>query len=195
MSKSSKFLILFAVAALMVVSSVVAISKEDVTLEYVMAVGDHYDADYEYVNEILNSYVTAEELPVVFFIASSANADAVEIAKMRSDKNTWMDIATSYNLTPKVFYVMMAGKIKNKDFKATYAKYHSVTTSQWDKIELNDKDIIDLVNLRFIYKQHDYNPFEVMSMRSYGKSYIKIYHSIGELKEELIDRQMAAKGK
>ncbi len=194
MNKSLKVLILFAVIALMAVGSVVA-NKNDNTLEYVMAVGDYFDADYEYVNDILNSYVTAEELPVVFFVAKSAKADPVEVAKMRADNNSWMDISTSYKLDAKVYYVMMAGKIKNPEFKATYEKYNSVLVSQWDKIELNDRDIINLVNLRFIYKQHDYNPFEIMSMRSYGKSYVKIYHSIGELKEELLDREMAAKGK
>ena len=144
---------------------------------------------------ILNSYVTAEELPVVFFIAEAANVDAEEVAKMRSDKNSWMDITTSYELSPKIYYVMMSGKIKNTEFQATFEKYHSVLASQWDKIELNDQDIINLVNLKFIYKQHDYNPFEVMSMRSYGKSYVNIYHSIGELKDKLLEREMASKDK
>jgi len=193
MSKSLKVLMLFTLIALFAVGSVVA--EDDVTLEYVMAVGDYYDYDYDYVNNILNTYVSAEELPIVFFIAQSANVDAEEVAKMRADKTSWMDIASSYKLSPKVFYVMMSGKIKNPEFKATYEKYHSALTSQWDKIELNDQDIINLVNLKFIYKQHDYNPFEVMSMRTYGKSFVKIFHSIGELKEELLDREMAAKGK
>ncbi len=184
---------LFVLLALCAVGSVVA--EEDNTLEYVMAVGDYYDYDYDYVNNILNTYVTAEELPVVFFVAQSAKAEPEEVAKMRADKNSWMDITSSYDLSPKVYYVMMAGKIENPEFKATYAKYHSVVTTQWDKIELEDSEIVSLVNLRFIYKKQGYNPFEVMSMRTYGKSYVKIYHSIGELKEELLDRQMAAKGK
>ncbi len=193
MFKPFKFLILLALTALLVVGSVVA--DDDVTLEYVMAVGNYFDYDYDVVNDMLNSYVTAEELPVLFYVAQSAKADPIEIAKMRSDKNSWMDITSSYNLSPKVYYVMMAGKIKNPEFKTVYEKYHTVLTSQWDKIELTDNDIINLVNLRFIYKQHCYNPFEVMSMRSFGKSYVNIYHSIGELKEELLDREMAAKGK
>ncbi len=195
MTKSFKFLMFFVLAALLVVGSVTANNNDDVTLEYVMAVGDYYDYDYDYVNNILNSYVSSEELPVVFYVAQSAKVEPEEIAKMRSDKNSWMDIASSYSLSPKVFYVMMAGKIKNAEFQATFEKYHSVLASQWDKIELTDKEIVNLVNLRFIYKKQGYNPFEVMSMQSYGKSYVTIYHSIGELKEELLDREMAAKGK
>ncbi len=193
MTKLLKLVLLVAIVALLAVGSVIA--EKDATLEYVMAVGDHYNTDYEVVNNILNSYVTAEELPVVFFIAEAANVDAEEVAKMRSDKNSWMDITTSYELSPKIYYVMMSGKIKNTEFQATFEKYHSVLASQWDKIELNDQDIINLVNLKFIYKQHDYNPFEVMSMRSYGKSYVNIYHSIGELKDKLLEREMASKDK
>ena len=195
MTKSLKFLMLFVIAALLVVGSVSANNNDDVTLEYVMAVGDYYDYNYEYVNKVLNTYVSSEELPVVFYVAQSANVEPEEIAKMRSDKNSWMDIASSYSLSPKVFYVMMAGKTKNAEFQATFEKYHSVLASQWDKIDLTDQEVVNLVNLRFIYKKQGYDPFEIMSMQAYGKSYVNIFHSIGELKEELLDRDMAAKGK
>lgn len=195
MSKFFRFFLLVSFVAILAVGSVLADANSDKTLEYIMAVGNQYNADYEVVNNIMNSYVSVDELPVVFFIANTAHVDPVEVAKMRSDKNSWMDITSSYELSPKNYYVMISGKIKNSEFKATFDKYHTVLTSQWDKIELTDQDIINLVNLRFIYQYNDYSPYEVMDMRSYGKSYVNINHSIAELKNKLMEQKVALKDK
>ncbi len=167
-------------------------SAEDITTEFYVAVGDYFDVPYENVWDMSESGIADEDLTVVYFIADRAKVDANEVARDRLVGGSWSSIASSYGLDASSFYMMVAGQINSKAYASVFEKYKSSPQSNWNKIDLTDSDIINLVNLRFVGSHHDYTVFDIMAMRDYGKSFVKINHQARVAKDKILWQQQMA---
>jgi hypothetical protein len=58
-------------------------------------------------------------------------------------------------------------------------------------MDLTDDDIVNLVNLKFLYRHHDYSVYEIMAMRDIGKNFIRINSQVHAVKAEMIQKQEA----
>ena len=58
---------------------------------------------------------------------------------------------------------------------------------RWKDIELTDSEVVDLVNLKFMYSLHDYSVYEIMAMRDFGKSFLRINQQVELAKQEMND--------
>jgi hypothetical protein len=189
MRRTTVKLILAAVFAVWATGN--ATSSVDLGSEYLMHVGDYYGVAYEQVTEIADMGIPHEELPVLFKIAQLAKVAPKQIAKARLEGATWSRIASAHNLDARNFYVMISGEIKGKTFLPIFMKYKMTPQSKWNEIALTDQDFVELANLKFLYSHFDYSPYNVMSMREYGKSYQQIARQIRVAIEEKRKREMA----
>lgn len=170
-----------------------AAGAQDIRSEYVLSVGDFFEVPIEAVTDLQDVGLEDEELPVALFIAQRARVSPTDVAAMRVDGNSWSDVAAAFGAGPSDFYVMISGKIESRKYAAIMNKFKALPQSQWSELPLTDADIVNLVNLKFVYRHHDYSVFEVMAMREVGKSFVRINYQVAELRADMIRKEMAQK--
>lgn len=170
----------------------VAVSAVDLTTEFYVAIGDFYDVPYENVYDLSETGLADEDIAVVYFVADRAKVEASEVASDRKVGGSWSSIASSYGLDARAFYMIVASDIASKTYRPVFEKYTSVPQSNWKNVQLTDAEIINLVNLKFVGSHHDYTVFDIMAMRDYGKSFVKINHQARLAKEKILWKQQMA---
>jgi hypothetical protein len=155
----------------------------DLSNEYRMAVADYYGVSYDLVADLVELGITDEELAVNLHVADRAEADAIEVAKTRLAGKSWSAVTKEMGLGADIFYMIVASKVKSRSYAPIFQRFSATSQQKWAEIAFSDKEIIDLANLRFVSSHYDYSVFEVMAMRDYGKTFMRINHQVKEVKE------------
>jgi hypothetical protein len=156
----------------------VGISISDGRLrDFYFAIGEHYRVPTREIVEIRERYAYPEEdLPVIYFLAARAHVEPSMIISLRGRRMSWLDIAFHYHLTPDIFFVPVATVPIGPPYGNAYGhykKYHPGT-----KIVLTDREVVDLVNLRFMSEHYHMRPETVMELRSQGNRFPVINEEI-----------------
>jgi hypothetical protein len=161
----------------------VSIGEEGVRGFY-LAVSDYYRVPEREVIVVRERHIPDEELPVVFFIAQRAHVRPATIIDLRMRGRTWMDVTLHFGLGPEIFYVpVKEGFVTGPPYGKAYGYYKKKPRKEWRKIVLDDNDVINLVNLRFISYHYGYEPEKVMKMREGGRNFIMINDAIAKEKK------------
>ena len=125
-----------------------------------------------------------DELPVVFFIAERSQAETLRVVEMRMAGKTWTDIAFRLGLTPDVFYVPVTAPVP--PFPITMPTKATTVSRRGNgrRVSLTEKDVINLVNLRFISDNYGCPPERVIEMRAAGKTFLQINEEIRKAAKE-----------
>ncbi len=148
---------------------------------FYLAIGDHYRAQEKEIRVVREHQVPDDEMPVVFFLARRANVSPSVIVDLRMGGSSWMDITVKYDLSPEIYYV----EVKDVDgppYGHAYGHYKKHPKNKWNEIKLADRDIVNIVNLRFISDHYGYDPSEVIRMRQDGRDFVSINKSVKEKK-------------
>lgn len=184
----SKLTALMLCALVFLAGSGLATDSEDACLEtYQLAVSNYYDVTLESVLDASDAGLPTEELPVLFFIANQANTTTTAILTARLDGQHWASIAAEHDLVATDFYVHTDKEVSGARFNKIFYKFKDLTRQEFAGVELEDSDIIDLTNLRFLYHHYNYSQHIIMSQASQGKSFLElnqgIYASTVQMKE------------
>jgi len=149
---------------------------------FYLAVGDHYRVAPRVVVDLRTRYgLLDEELPVVFFLAARAHVGPQAVIDLRLRKRSWLDIALHFGLSPEIFFVPVAMQRIGPPYGNAYGYYRKYGyAGDWRKIVLLDREVIDLVNLRFLSEYHGLAPDAIIAMRGRGQSFIRIHDEIGK---------------
>ena len=161
---------------------------------FYLAIGDYFHVPEREVIIIRERRVRDEEIPVVFFLAQRASVSHNTIIKMRLSGMTWLEISLHYGLSPEIFYVPVR-VIKGPPYGRAYGYYRNKPRSAWKAIMLNDAEIIDLVNLRFISEHYGYPAEEVIRLRSGGDNFIVINNKVKKIKGAKVPEGVKGRGK
>jgi len=161
---------------------------------FYLAIGDYFHVPEREVIIIRERRVRDEEIPVVFFLAQRASVSHNTIIKMRLSGMTWLEISLHYGLSPEIFYVPVR-VIKGPPYGRAYGYYRNKPRSAWKAIRLNDAEIIDLVNLRFISEYYGYPAEEVIRLRSGGDNFIVINNKVKKIKGAKVPEGVKGRGK
>lgn len=113
------------------------------------------------------------DIPVALFIATRARVSPSVVVDMRLSGRNWMDISLHFGIGPDVYYVPVERNYGPPYGKA-YGYYKKKDRKEWRDIRLDDDDVVNMVNLRFISEHYGYSPDEVVRMRSSGKNFAEI---------------------
>lgn len=144
---------------------------------FYLAVGNYYHVPEKEVVVIRERKIPEEELPVVFFIAGRAGVKPEVIVNLRLGGSSWYDISIRYGIYPDVYYVPLTFD-PGPPYGKAYGYFKNKPKKDWKKIRLSDKDIVNLVNLRFISDYYQYEPSRVIKMRGEGKHYVVINQNV-----------------
>ena len=145
--------------------------------DFHLAIGSHFGVEGRAV-VALRKDVPDSELPVVFHLAGKAKVSPAAIVALRREKKTWMDITLHFGLSPEVFHVPVA-KMPGPPYGRAYGYFKNKPKSGWGAIKLNDKEIVHLVNVKFLSNHHSRSPDEVLRIKGGSGGFVKLH---GELK-------------
>jgi len=163
----------------------VGISVSDGRLRsFYLAVGDHYRVDPRVVVDVRSRYrLLDEELPVVYFLAARAHVGPQVVIDLRLGRRSWFDIAVHLGLSPEIFFVPVRAERIGPPYGNAYGHYHRRgRAGDWRGFVLADREVIDLVNLRFMSEYHGLAPDDVIRARGRVPSFVGIHDEIARSK-------------
>jgi hypothetical protein len=169
--------------------SVLATEGQVISSELKQVLQRQFVVSSEIVDGVVGTGLNHEDIVVCFYVAQRANMSPVHVAKIRSQGDSWPDIADRRGLGPWDFYVMVNGELPGQRYPAIMEKLGFLPTSDWSKAPLDDGDIIDLVNVKFVASACDYSIFETIALREEGKEFSQIYVEIADRKHALLEKQ------
>jgi len=148
---------------------------------FYLAVGDHYRVAPRLVVDYRTRYRLAdEELPVVFFLAARAQVAPQAVIALRMKKQSWFGIALHFGLSPEIFFVPVGLERIGPPYGNAYGYYRKYgRAGDWRKLSLGDREVVDLVNLRFLSEYHGLAPDAIIGLRGRGQGFVGIHDEIG----------------
>ena len=151
---------------------------------FYLAVGDNYRVAPDAVAGLRSRYrLLDEELPVVYFLAARAHVGPQVVVDLRLGKRSWLDIAVHFGLSPEIFFVPVHMETIGPPYGNAYGYYRKYgRAGDWRKFAATDREVIDLVNLRFMSEYHGLAPDEIIAMRGHQRSFVGVHDEIGKKK-------------
>jgi hypothetical protein len=148
---------------------------------FYIAVGDHYRVAPRTVLDLRTRYrLLDDELPVVYFLAARAHVGPQVVVDLRLGKRSWFDIAAHLGLSPEIFFVPVRLERIGPPYGNAYGYYRKYGyAGDWRKLALADREVVDLVNLRFLSEYHGVAPDEIIALRGRNASFVRIHDEIG----------------
>lgn len=147
---------------------------------FYLSVGSYFHVPETEVTAVRSRYrIRDEELPVVFFLAARARVAPGVIMDLRAGGTGWFDIAFRYHLGPDIFFVPVAAWPAGPPYGNAYGYYKKYKQSgKWGRVVLSDREVVDLVNLRFASEYHNVAPEAVMGKRAKGHGFVAIHDDV-----------------
>jgi hypothetical protein len=132
---------------------------------------------------IREKHIHVEEMPVVYLIAQKARVKPEYVIDLRRRGKSWMDITIHYGLSPEIYYVYLPSTVRvGPPYGKAYGHYKKKPKKEWNAIVLDDDDVINLVNLKFVSEHYGHPAVEVVMLRSKGKDFVVIHQEVRTVK-------------
>lgn len=150
--------------------------------DFYLAVGDHYRVAPRLVVDYRTRYrLGDEELPVVFFLAAKAQVGPQAVIDLRLKRQSWFQIALHFGLSPEIFFVPVGSERIGPPYGNAYGYYlKRGRAGDWRQLTLQDREVVDLVNLRFMSEYHGLAPDEIIARRGRGQGFVAMNGEIGK---------------
>ncbi|MDO9304155.1 MAG: hypothetical protein Q7T77_02420 [Sulfuricurvum sp.] len=127
-----------------------------------LSIGNYYHVPAQEIIMIERS-IPYEETSVVYFLAQHSHRTPNYIANLRLRGMSWWDISIHLGLNPRTLYVIDSRRHSGPLYGKAYGYQR-----------LNDSDIVELVNVRFLSSYHGISVDDVIDRRSRGQQYMHI---------------------
>jgi hypothetical protein len=149
--------------------------KEDQAVRgFYLAIRDYFRIPEPEIVSLKEKGLSYDELPVLFFIAERSQTEVQRVMEMRLAGKTWTEIAFRLGLTPDVFYVPVTTVVTSAPYNHAYKGYSRKPKREWKTVSLTERDVENLVNLRFLSGNYGCAPEKVIEMRAAGKTFLQI---------------------
>jgi hypothetical protein len=165
---------------------IATISPEEIK-EFHLAIGKQYNYPEKEVVVIRKKSIPEDELPVVFFLARRAQVSPMTVAQLRLGGQSWWDISLHYGLSPDIFFVPVHGD-PGPPYGKAYGYYKDKDKHHWKDVRLEDNDIMNLVNLRFLSDRYKRSPDDIIRLRAGGDDFVKIHGEVKHNKDHGKDK-------
>lgn len=144
---------------------------------FYLEIGEFFKAPAADVRYVRDERFSDDEIAVVLYISQRTGIRPEAIIQLRRLHKTWCEIAVHYGMSPAMFYVPLSYD-PGPPYGKAYGHYKRHGKSEWKKIVLDDDDVINLVNLRFVSGYYKVPAEEVVKARCSGKSFATISKDI-----------------
>jgi hypothetical protein len=152
-------------------------AKESPRDMYYRTLGEYFKLPDSVVTAIRERKIPDEDLTVVLFMAKQTGLQPDAVADLRLLRKSWAELTSHFGLTPEIYFMPLDSQ-PAAPFTKAWTLYRTTPKTQWKKIVLDDNDIINLVNLRFVALYNKVPPVEVVRLRAQGRAYIDIAYEV-----------------
>lgn len=125
-----------------------------------------------------------DDVSVCFFLANSSGVDPFKIRDMRVAAKSWATIMDAIKFKPANLFTDVGGYTVPSAYAHAYREYYKYNSDRNYKMTLYDKEVRNLVQLKFMVNQFNLSPMEVMQKRSEGKNFTEMIMKRIEQKKE-----------
>ena len=159
-----------------------------------IAVGEYFHVPEKEVIVIRERRIPDDEIPVILFIAQHAHVRPAVVIEYRLRGYSWTKVTLHFGLTPDIYYVPVR-EVHGPPYGKAYGHFRKRDRKEWNRIVLDDDDVVNLVNLRVISERYGYSPDEVIRLRSSGRDFVVINEEAHRGKGEKHDHGDRGHGK
>ena len=142
---------------------------------YFRAVGEHFGVPFQEVTIIGEWDLTADEVPVVLFLARRAGVTPDALIGSRRGGRPWREVAGRFGVDPGAFHLSLPLDADLGHLARCYSEFRGRPSSQWSRIQLEDGEIVSLVNIRVLSEQTGAPPTRVLRVREGAGSFLASY--------------------
>jgi hypothetical protein len=157
--------------------------------QFYLSIGSYFHVSERQVLVLHGTGVRDEDLPVAFYVASRAHVPPEAVVDLRLHGASWMDITLHYGLSPAIYYYVAGGDACGPPYAKAYEHFRKHKRKDWRTVRLDDADVVNLVNLRFVSQHHGLSAREVMKQRAAGRSFLAITDEAVRHRREWADRR------
>ena len=122
---------------------------------YLAAVAEHFEVPRAEMGILAEWSVPADEIPVVLFVAARGGASRDALLALRRRGTPWLTIAGRYGLHAGNFHYPISTPPDSGPLQGAYAAFAETPSARWSEVQLDDRAVILLVNLRFLAEHLD----------------------------------------
>lgn len=126
-----------------------------------LSIGEYYRVPAHEIMTIERS-IPDDEISIVYFLSRRSHKSPHTIVDLRMGGLSWWDITLHLGLDPSTLYVVDSRRYPAPPYGKAYGYPHH---------HLNDPEIIELVNVRFLSAYHRVSVDDVIDHRSRGQHY------------------------
>jgi hypothetical protein len=155
--------------------------RDDDVDGFYFSIGNHYNAPREEIY-VVERRIPRDEVNIAYFLARESRRDINFITDLRLRGKSWWDISLGLGLNPRNLYVVET----NNHYGPPYGRAYGHTNN---KHRLSDREIMELVNVRFLSRYHGISPDEVIERRQRGSGYYRDKNEYREKRHKIEERQ------
>ena len=142
--------------------------------DFHVAVANYYQVPEREVIVIRERRIPDDEIPVALFLARHAGVPWGRVVDMRLSGASWWDISVRLGVKPDVYYVPVA-VVSGPPYGRALGHYKKKHRKEWRAIVLNDADIVNLVELRFLSEHYRVAPERVIELRGHDRDFVAVH--------------------
>ncbi len=154
------------------------VAQEDAVASYYRGVADHFGLPPSELRVLAEWRLQAEEVPVVLFLARHAGISADALVALKRGGRSWAELAERYDVGPGAFHVPLQASSPPGTLASAYEQFRSTPSGGWDRIRLDDGDVVQLVNLKFVTEYVGAPADRVLQLRQREGSYVAAYGAL-----------------
>jgi hypothetical protein len=140
-----------------------------------IAIGEYYRVPEREVVVVQQRRIPEDEIPVIMFVSKWGRVRPEAVINLRLGGRSWADIFVQYHISPAVLYVPVRD-VGGPPYGKAYGHYKNKHRRNWRSVRLDDDDVINLVNLKFISEHSRCSAADVIKFRTEGRSFAEIYY-------------------
>lgn len=156
-----------------------ALAQSPAALEgYYRAASEHFGVAVAEVQILAEWGLPSDEVPVVLFMARRGGISADAVAALRDSGRAWADLGSRYGVHAGLLHVELPDGAPLGPLARAYGEYRERGSAGWPSMRLEDREVVLLVNLRFLAEAVNRPPAEVLAALARAGSAADAYQSL-----------------
>ena len=144
--------------------------------DFLRGAAEYYNVAPQEVFVLSRWGMAPAEIPVVLFLAGRAGVSPDVVVAQRQRGRDWLEISRGFGVHSGDFYVRFQG---SPGFLAdAYGRFEETRPAGWSRVQLSDRDVIGLVNVRFMSRFLEVPPRDVVVALGEGMEVVAGYRTL-----------------
>ncbi len=115
-----------------------------------------------------------DDVSVCLYLSNVTGTDVFKIRDMRVKSQSWMSIMATLKFQPSRLFTPVGGYTVPQAYSHAYREYYNWNSHKDYQMKIYDKEVRNLVQLKFMVKRFGSSPMEVMTQITKGSTFTEM---------------------